>query len=78
MNVRLTQIMWGGSDKRYLVRLYEMKDGEKVWYRINIDDDSTAKFAKMEFDGKGAREMAQREFDDVVIGDKTPLDWAWQ
>ena len=64
---------------KYHVTLYRMKDGEtgKVWYRINIEDAATAKFARMEFDGKGAKDMALTEYQGIVNG-KTPLQYRFQ
>ena len=62
---------------RYYVSLYKVSDGNKEWYRINVEDSATAKFAKVEFEGNMAREMAQKEFDEIVYGDKTPLQYAW-
>ncbi len=63
---------------RYYVSLYKLSDDDKTWYRINIEDSATARFARREFDGKSARAMAQKEFDGIVYRDNLPVRYLWK
>ena len=65
-----------GSD-RYYLSLYNMRDGDKTWSRLNIEDTETSKWARRDFDGNGHFALAKKEYDEIVYGDKIPLQYQW-
>lgn len=79
MIVEMLQSEWGKEkvNNAYHVTLYRIEDGNSVWYRINIENTRDGRYARRVFLGPGARKMAQKEFDGIVYGDKTPMQYAW-
>lgn len=82
MKVEMLKSEWGEDMENlnhdYHVTLYKMSDDGREWYRINIENTGDGRYARMEFDGEGARGFAQDEFTDIVYGGKPPLQYAWK
>jgi len=79
MKVEMLQSEWGNKkvNHDYHVTLYKMSGEGSEWYRINIENTRDGRYARREFTGEVARDMAQNEFNEIVYGDKTPLQYAW-